>query len=113
VHRRAWLSGSLLPKATGLPQLPLIGLILASLIALVPLAHSSPPDPTWLPGLWDNADQDDAVILATSFMSTVDAGWLGRIGYLPTVVGRVRDITRGNPAAALALSDPSRAPPAI
>jgi hypothetical protein len=113
VHRRAWLSGSTLPKAAGRQQLPLIGLILASLIVLVPLAHSSPPDPTWLPGLWDNADHDEAVILATSVTSTVDGGWLGRIGFLPTVVGSVRDILPGNPAAELPPSDHSRAPPAI
>ena len=107
-----FLSGSLLPKATGLPQLPLIGLILASLIALVPLAHSSPPDPTWLPGLWDNADLDDVVILATSVASTVDAGRLGQIGFLPTVVGGVQDILPPSLAAPLPPTDPSRAPPA-
>ena len=111
MHRCAGLSGSILPKAT--PQLPLVGLILASLIALVPLAYSSPPDPTWLPGLWDNADRDGAVILATSVTSTVDAGWLGRVGVSPAAVGRVRDIIRGNPAAELPPSDHSRAPPAI
>ena len=113
MHRRRWLLGSILPKATALQQLPLIGLILVGLIALVPLAHSSPPDPTWLPGLWDNADQDDAVILATSVASTVDAAWLGQFGFLPPVVGGVQDILPPIAAAPLPPTDHSRAPPAV
>src|SRR2546425_7611117 len=36
-----------------------------ALVALVPLAHASPPDPTWIPGLYDNADHDDAVLAGT------------------------------------------------
>jgi len=40
----------------------LLGVALAS---LVPLAHASPPDPTWIPGLYDDADHDDAVIAIT------------------------------------------------
>ena len=111
--RRAWLSGSILPQATGRQQLPLIVLILASLIALVPLAHSSPPDPTWLPGLWDNADLDEVVILATSVASTVDAAWLGRSGFLLPVVGSVQDIRPPIVTAPLPPTDHSRGPPAI
>jgi hypothetical protein len=30
-------------------------------IAVVWLAHASPPDPTWIPGLYDDADGDDVV----------------------------------------------------
>ena len=33
---------------------------------LVPLAYASPPDQTWIPGITDNADHDDAIILVTS-----------------------------------------------
>jgi hypothetical protein len=29
------------------------------------LAQASPPDPTWLPGIYDNADYDDVVGLLT------------------------------------------------
>ena len=31
-------------------------------IASVCLAHASPPDPTWIPGLYDDADYDDVVL---------------------------------------------------
>lgn len=36
-----------------------------ALLALAPLAHASPPDPTWIAGLYDDADHDDAVIAIT------------------------------------------------
>jgi hypothetical protein len=43
-----------------------IALILfCSLVALVPLAHASRPDPTWIAGLYDEADHDDVVVLIT------------------------------------------------
>src|SRR5689334_12971079 len=35
-------------------------LVMASVIT-VPLAYASPPDPTWIPGLYDDADYDDVV----------------------------------------------------
>jgi len=37
-------------------------LLVGTLLTLVPLAHSSPPDPTWIAGLYDDADHDDAVL---------------------------------------------------
>jgi hypothetical protein len=44
----------------------LAAMLLASVLAtLVPLAHFSPPDPTWIAGLYDNADHDDAVVAIT------------------------------------------------
>jgi hypothetical protein len=32
---------------------------------LPPLADASPPDPTWFPGIYDNADYDDVIGLLT------------------------------------------------
>jgi hypothetical protein len=37
-------------------------LLVAALITIVPLAHGSPPDPTWIAGLYDDGDHDDAVL---------------------------------------------------
>ena len=36
-------------------------LFVAGLVAMVPLAHASPPDPTWIAGLYDDGDHDTAV----------------------------------------------------
>jgi len=35
------------------------------MLALVPLAHASPPDPLWLAGVYDAADADDAIQAVT------------------------------------------------
>ena len=39
--------------------------LLASCGTLPLLAHASPPDPIWLPGIYDNADYDDVIGLLT------------------------------------------------
>ena len=36
--------------------------LLMLLAALVPLAHASPPDPLWIPGIYDAADLDEVVV---------------------------------------------------
>jgi hypothetical protein len=36
------------------------------LIALVPLAHASPPDPLWIAAIYDGADFDEAVVAVVS-----------------------------------------------
>ena len=46
--------------------------LLAVLVLLETLAHASPPDPTWIGGLWDDADFDDVVARVTSTVSTVE-----------------------------------------
>ena len=47
--------------------IPLLGLILPTLATL---AHASPPDETWLPGIYDDADFDDVITLITSSSGT-------------------------------------------
>ena len=46
--------------------------LLFVLLAPVPLAHASPPDPAWIEGLYDAADGDDAVSLLTDTVGSVD-----------------------------------------
>ncbi len=48
-----------------LPRRPFAPALTGILALLVPLAYASPPDPTWIPGLYDNADYDDVVGLVT------------------------------------------------
>lgn len=40
----------------------LVFLLLACLFSSTPLAYASPPDPTWVDGIFDDADGDDVVI---------------------------------------------------
>ncbi|PYM91189.1 MAG: hypothetical protein DME08_22710 [Candidatus Rokuibacteriota bacterium] len=42
----------------------LVGLsLVTAVLALAPAAHASPPDQSWIPGLYDDADFDDVVLL--------------------------------------------------
>ena len=41
-------------------------LVLGFLVALVPLANASPPDPTWISGIYDDADFDDVILIIVS-----------------------------------------------
>ena len=48
----------------------LLVIIEALLIGLVPAAYSSPPDPTWITGYWDDHDFDHAVISIVNACAT-------------------------------------------
>jgi len=41
-------------------------LVLGVLAGLVPLAHASLPDPTWIAGFYDDADFDDVILAIVS-----------------------------------------------
>ena len=61
----------------------LVRLVLPLLIAaVVPLAASSPPDPTWIAGVYDEADYDDvvALLLAEDAAATGTGRAAGEIG---------------------------------
>ena len=45
--------------------------VLLVLTALPSLAYASPPDPSWIPGLYDDADYDDVVVLVTAGVAWV------------------------------------------
>jgi hypothetical protein len=47
-------------------------LVLAVGLALPVLAHASPPDPGWIPGIYDDADYDDVVTRIVSGTGSVD-----------------------------------------
>jgi hypothetical protein len=50
----------------------LVGLaviLILTLATLTVLAYATPPDQTWISGLYDNADYDEVIILATSTSS--------------------------------------------
>ncbi len=44
------------------PRRVLVLLLLVCLFSSTPLVYASPPDPTWVEGIFDDADGDDVVI---------------------------------------------------
>jgi len=90
---------------------PVAILLLFSLALLAPLAHASPPDPTWIHGVFDAADSDDAIVAATGTQCVID-GVGSPEAVAPAVAGAVP--TSGSPDAPFS-TDPvfrGRAPPA-
>ena len=90
----------------------LVGLLLLVLTALPSLAYASPPDPSWIPGLYDDADYDDVVVLVTAGVALMDPDLLLDlrpilllVAHAPTGPGRIED---GRPASVVR----PRAPPA-
>ena len=89
----------------------LVVLLLGIQAALLPLAHASPPDQTWIGGFYDDADYDDVELLVTSISAAVSGP--------PPMATAFRVVVVPPPcgdAEAVALCDPlgisSRAPPA-
>ena len=51
---------------TRLSTIVLTLVLVALMLSLAPLAYATPPDPTWISGIWDDDDFDDVVGYITS-----------------------------------------------
>jgi hypothetical protein len=89
-----------------------LGLLLIGPVALPTLAYASPPDPTWIPGIYDDADHDDVVTLATSATGDVAPALPSDVGASPPLVGRVPRFVQPEPRRPAPSAVHSRAPPA-
>jgi hypothetical protein len=90
----------------------LIGLISVVFVSIPTLAHASPPDPTWIPGIYDDADFDDVVGLVTSAKALVepmDAAALHLASPAPSLEGSPREAA---PKRLSTATLHARAPPA-
>ena len=79
---------------------------------LPPLAHASPPDPSWVAGFWDDADYDDVVLAVTGMTAAPHDTPDAVPSPSPCVVGVTRPRPRIVHPAPLA-SFPTRAPPTV
>jgi hypothetical protein len=71
-------------------------ILFSALVGIIPLAHASPPDPSWIPGIYDNADSDDVVGLVAD--GTAASGGQGPARFAES------------PATCLVLPDPGQVP---
>jgi hypothetical protein len=91
----------------GLPAV----LILAAPALLVVLAYASPPDPSWISGIYDDADYDDIVTLVTSATANVAPALPVHSGPMASSVESVSPLIQHVTAAPSLFSSSPRAPP--
>ena len=89
---------------------PFVLALLVALVGLVPLAHASPIDPTWLPGIYDEGDHDDVVLTLISASGLPHGAALQADRFLIVVAALWLVGTTSPPAHEFAPA-PARAPP--
>jgi len=83
--------------------------LLIVLLALVPIAHASPPDPLWIPGIYDASDLDDALVVVTSLENQIHEG--PSVVPPSSLVARVLLVEHPVAPAVIPRTTPARAPP--
>jgi hypothetical protein len=93
------------------PGRALVLLLLACLASITPLAYATPPDPTWMKGVYDAADGDEIIVALTC------AAWAAEIdplGCLAPLFMAIQFVPRGEPRHLVMAVRPAflgRAPP--
>jgi len=102
-----------IPDRLQVPRLPCLSITLLALLSIVPvtLAHASPPDQTWLAGVYDQADFDDVVGLLTSALDATDSTAAPEAGACFALAPKLSLATVACPSSAPTYSPPLRAPP--
>jgi hypothetical protein len=90
----------------------LVLLVAGLMAALTPLAQATPPDQTWISGIYDNADYDDVVLSITSAVGVVESRMDCETGPVQPVVAVLPQIDERPLLAPGLSSNPTRAPPA-
>jgi len=94
-------------------RVSLVVLLLGALLSLPPLAHASPPDPTWIPGFYDDNDYDDVILLITGAVTAVDSHVADPIGRITVCVGLIASSKSQFVSARSLGSRSTRAPPSL
>jgi len=87
-----------------------LGLVVA-LLTLAPVAHASPPDQSWISGLYDNADFDDVVLFIVGVLGVVQPSTVSSLRPVAAAVGLVTPIDSEARQPSPQSCDLSRAPP--
>ena len=82
------------------------------MVALTPVAHASPPDQTWIAGLYDDADYDDAVLAVIASIASLDRQPVHDPQDVDLVIASVLAIDESRLTPPSLSSNRTRAPPA-
>ena len=85
--------------------------LLGALLVLAPLAHASPPDPTWIPGFYDDADYDDVVLAITGAVAALEFAVMDPVGPVAICLCLIIPSGPGTVSAHPLESPSTRAPP--
>jgi len=88
-----------------------VGLLLILWSALPALAHASPPDPSWIPGIYDDADYDDVVTLVIVGAGNILPGVPVELRLVPRWL-ETPTFSEAAPEIPRTATDHARAPPA-
>lgn len=89
---------------------PLLG---GALLTLVAFAHASPPDETWRPGLYDEADFDDVIDLIVSLSGAMPDSSPRIFQRAPLVAAAVVSLEPSDLPPRLLRPDDTRGPPSL
>lgn len=92
-------------------RITLVALLCLSLLTLVALAHASPPDETWQPGIYDDADFDDVVTLITLLSGAPPDALPAVLQHGPVAPSIVLSAESGALPPCLRRPDDARSPP--
>jgi hypothetical protein len=90
----------------------LIVLLPLAAIALSGLAHASPPDPTWIQGIYDDDDGDSIVTLIASGTGHTPEAAPTALPFFVPLIAQLTPMSERKPLQVWASAAPSRAPPA-
>jgi len=85
--------------------------LVAAGLVLAPVAYASPPDQSWIGGLYDNADFDDVVLFITGNLAAIQLSMGWSLRRAACVVGLVTPTDPQSPPLYPRSSALSRAPP--
>ncbi|HXJ82964.1 MAG TPA: hypothetical protein VMS64_30275 [Candidatus Methylomirabilis sp.] len=87
------------------------GLIALIIVSLTPLAYASPPDPSWIRGLYDGGDFDDVVVMLTGGSGIIDPFPLIDVRPVLAVTGTVLQADAGFAPTRTLSTNLARGPP--
>jgi hypothetical protein len=91
--------------------MPVALLVLITPAVLLAFAYANTPDPSWIPGIYDDADFDDVVTLVTSASADVAPAVAVHARPAAMVVESLPQFVENTVVAPSRLAPPPRAPP--
>jgi hypothetical protein len=96
-----------------LPEILLAAVTLIVPALLLALAYASPPDPAWIPGMYDDGDFDDVIVRVTSASGEVPFDLPLDARPVPAPVEDVPSLIDEVFVSLSPLASPPRAPPGL